>query len=72
LTSKAGAVTTHISIRGATALSNYSDAYEAWDEEEGEECPTCYGTGLDRDEVYDCPTCYGEGRIVSLDTALRS
>jgi DnaJ-class molecular chaperone len=62
--------TTEISIKGETALSNYSEVFDAWDEEEGVECPDCKGTGLDRDEIYDCLTCYGEGIIVPLDTAL--
>ena len=64
-----------VTIQGVTAygssLSNYSEAYEAWDEEEGEECTSCYGTGLDRDEIYDCPDCYGEGRIVGVDSVLK-
>lgn len=63
-------VTTEISITGETALSNYSDTYDAWDNEEGEECPACFGTGLDRDELYDCELCFGEGIIVPIDAAL--
>jgi hypothetical protein len=42
-------------------LLNYGDYYDQWDEADEEECPSCFGTGLDRDEMYDCPACYGEG-----------
>ena len=65
---------TEINIHSPTAygsrLSNYSEAFEAWDEEGGEECRTCHGTGLDRDEVFDCPDCYGEGWVVPPEVAL--
>lgn len=45
-------------------LLNYSDYYEEWDDDDQvEECPDCYGTGLDKDEIYDCITCGGEGEI---------
>jgi len=51
-------------ITGETTLSNYSSFYEEWDEDdEWEECTSCYGTGMDRDEIYDCPACYGEGEV---------
>lgn len=53
-----------------SVLSNYSDVYDAWDEEDGEECPDCYGTGMDRDEIYECATCWGEGFVKPLVTAL--
>lgn len=56
-------VTIHGPTAVGSALSNYSEAFEAWDNEEREECPECRGTGLDRDEVYDCLTCYGEGYV---------
>jgi DnaJ-class molecular chaperone len=46
-----------------TNLSNYSGYYDDWDNSEEIECPSCYGTGLDRDEIYDCQECYGEGYI---------
>jgi hypothetical protein len=61
-----------------TNLTNYSEAYEEWDDGEWQECPDCYGSGLDRDELYDCRTCFGEGEIpvvfdvgisVTVDTA---
>lgn len=48
----------------ASNLSNYSEAYTAWNDAETVECPDCKGTGLDRDEIYDCYLCYGEGEIV--------
>lgn len=48
----------------SSVLSNYSEAYTAWNDAETTECPDCKGTGLDRDEIYDCETCYGEGEIV--------
>ena len=67
---------TEVTIQGSTAygstLSNYSDTYTAWDEEEGEDCKACYGTGMDRDEIYDCEVCGGEGVIIPLVTALDS
>lgn len=45
-------------------ISNYSQFYEAWDDDEWwEECTSCYGTGMDSDEVYDCVGCGGEGEI---------
>jgi DnaJ-class molecular chaperone len=56
-------VTIHGQVAVGSALTNYSEAYEVWDEDEGIECPDCHGTGLDRDEVYDCLTCYGEGYV---------
>ena len=63
-----------VTIQGVTAhgssLLNYSDTYEAWDEEEGTECKACYGTGLDRDEIFDCEVCAGEGIVIPLVTAL--
>jgi DnaJ-class molecular chaperone len=53
-----------------TNLSNYSDYYAEWDSSDEIECPSCYGTGLDRDEMYDCQECYGEGYIIYLSPAL--
>lgn len=55
---------------GGSNLANYSDTYEKWDSEEGEICPQCFGTGLDRDEVWECPACWGEGYTVPVDRAL--
>jgi DnaJ-class molecular chaperone len=49
-----------------TNITNYGEYYDQWDNAEEEECPDCYGTGLDKDEVYDCPTCWGEGYIPVL------
>lgn len=65
-------VTIHGPKTYGSALSNYSEAYEAWDEEETVECPQCFGTGLDRDEVYDCENCFGEGVIVDVNSALNN
>ncbi len=42
-------------------LLNYAEYYEEWDDQDWEECRTCYGTGLDADEIYDCADCGGEG-----------
>jgi len=51
-------------LTGETNISNYSEFYEEWDDDEQwVECTDCYGTGLDRDEIYDCMTCAGEGEI---------
>lgn len=61
-------VTIHGQVAVGSALSNYSEAYESWDEQEGEECPDCRGTGLDRDEIYDCLTCFGEGYLPGVDS----
>ncbi len=63
-------VTTQTSISYGSALSNYSDAYAAWDNAEEKECSACYGTGLDRDEIEDCPVCWGEGYIAQVDPSL--
>lgn len=64
-------VTIHGQVAVGSALSNYSEAFESWDGEDGEECPDCRGTGLDRDEIYDCLTCFGEGVIAGVDTVRR-
>lgn len=68
-----GVVSTHaaveaewVSHNNGSNLTNYSEYYENWDESEEEECPVCYGTGLDRDEMYECPACYGEGYLSFL------
>jgi len=49
---------------GETNISVHAGFYDEWDaDDEWEECPDCYGTGLDRDEIYDCETCGGEGEV---------
>jgi DnaJ-class molecular chaperone len=50
-----------------TNITNYSEYYEEWDNAEEEECPSCYGTGMDKDEIYDCETCFGEGFIPVIE-----
>jgi len=55
-------VTIQNDIPVGSALTNYSDIFEEFDEDT-EVCPVCRGSGMDRDEIYECPKCLGEGEI---------
>jgi hypothetical protein len=55
-------VTNLYEIPVGSALMNYSDVFDEFDEE-ATECPVCRGTCMDRDELYECPECGGEGEI---------
>lgn len=55
-------VTISTEIPVESVLSNYSDAFDEYDDKY-EECRACYSTGMDRDEIYECEDCGGEGVI---------
>jgi len=61
---------TEVMVLGESALANYAEYYDEWDNADTEECPDCYGSGMDRYERFECPTCYGEGEIPIVDTLL--